>query len=321
MKISEISDYLQRNYSFFEKKIKIRSFVQVKSNNQNFLISSKKGKFVLHIINENIEPKQIEKICKILQFCNDNGAKVQTPIKNTNDKFVNEKYLSYLTQYTHGTQSSGKNIELINLARHLAKLHTVLAKCKIPYNYRINQSFYKILTKQEIKLIKNIINKKSQKDKFDKNILKNLKILFDVLTKIQISDLKLKSNSKQLIHFDLHPGNVLFKKNDVVSFLDFNSIQKGNIWEDVAFSSFRFGILSNKNQKILQLMKIFVKSYLENSDYNITFSEIHNFLLLRILKNISYLLKKHYFTNDKILIQELQKHFRFLILARSLHPT
>ena len=173
MKISEISKFLQDNYSFFGKNIGIKTLDQKESNNQNFLISSKKEKFVLHIINENIRATQIEKICKILKFCNDEGAKVQLPIKNTKGKFVNEKLFAYLTRYTDGKPSSGKNSELINLAKHLAKLHSVLAKCKIPYTFRMNRSFYQILDQKEIKKIKNIINKKSKKNVFDKNVSKN----------------------------------------------------------------------------------------------------------------------------------------------------
>ena len=319
MNISEILNFLQDNYSFFGKNVTIQSFNQKKSNNQNFLISSKKEKFVLHIINENISAKQIEKICKILQFCNDDGARVQSLIKNSKGKFGNEKFLAYLTRYTVGKQSSGKNLELINLAKHLAKLHSVFAKCKIPYHYRMNQSFYQILTKQDIKQIKNIINKKSQKDKFDKNVLKNLNLLSNVITKLYRFNLKLKPISKQLIHFDLHPDNVLFQNDDVIAFLDFNSIRKGIIWEDVAFSSFRFALLSKKHQRISHLMKIFVKCYQEYSNSNIKFSELNNFLLLRILKSISYILKKRYFSNEKIWIQELEKYLRFLYIANKLN--
>lgn len=319
MKISEIQNFLQNNYSTIGKNIKIKKLNRIKLNNQNLLISSKKKKFVLHIINEKMSTLQIEKICKILKFCYDNGANVQLPIKNAKGKFVNEKLPAYLTQYTVGKQSSGKNLELVNLAKSLSKLHTVFAKCKIVYPYKMNHSFYQILNRQEIKKIKNLINKKSQNDKFDKNVLKNLNSLITIIAKLHSYNLKLKSKSKQLIHFDIHPENVLFKNNEVVVFLDFNSIRKGNIWEDVVFSGFRFSLLINKQQKISQSMKIFIQSYLENSTNNIKFLEMKNILLLRILKNISYILKKHYFFNEKIQIQELDKYFKFLKIALTLN--
>ena len=317
MKKLEIQNYLQDNYSSFRNKVGIQLLNKTKSNNQNFLISSKKEKYVLHIINEKIDAKQIEKICKIIQYCNSKGAKVPKPIKNNKGKFVNEKYLGYLTKYSVGKQSLGKNLELKNLAKRLAKLHSILANCKIQYNYQMNQPNYQILTKKEIYKIKKIINKKPRKDKFDHNVLKNIHLLSEGLGKLDIFNSKIKNKPKQLIHFDLHPDNILFRNNDVTSFLDFNSIRKGIIWEDVAFCSFRFAILS-KNKELLYLMNNFLKNYLEYNQSNIKFSEIVNFLQLRILKNLSYILKKQYFLNEKILLQELNKYFRFLKISNSL---
>lgn len=319
MKTSEISNFLQENYSFFGKNIRVKSITLKESNNKNFLITSKTKKFVFHIINENLFSKQIEKICEILQFCHDNGAKVQSPIKNNKGHFVNKKFLSYLTKYSIGKQSSGKNLELINLAKQLAKLHIVFSKCKISYNFKTNESFYKILNQQEIKKIQNIIKKKSKKNIFDKNVLKNLNLISTFMNKLYSFNSKQKSKSKQLIHFDLHPGNVLFKNNNVVTFLDFNSIRKGIVWEDVAFSSFRFAILSKKHQSISNSIQIFVTTYLKNSKNYSKLPEINNFLLLRILKSISYILRKQYFSNENMSSTELQKYFQFLSTINDLH--
>lgn len=319
MKIPEIQNLLEDNYSFFGNNVKVKLLNKIKSNNQGYLISSKKEKFVLHIINENISEKQLETICKVLKFSNNNGSRVQSPIKNNNKNFVNKKFLTYLTSYSIGKQSSGKLVELINLAKHLAKLHSVFVKCKIPFNYRRNQSFYKILSEQDIKKIKNILNKKSNKNTFDKTVLKNLNVLSSTIRKIHSFDLMEKSKSKQLIHFDLHPGNVLFRNNDVVTFLDFHSIRKGIVWEDVAFSSFRFALLTKKQEKISELMKTFLTIYLKNSHKNIEFSKINDFLILRILKSLSYILKRHYFFKENISKEELDKYFKFLKIALELN--
>ena len=315
-----IRSHINSNYSDFGKISEIHLLNSSKTNNLNYLISSKKRKFILHILQEKISIEQTEQICKILNFCNKNGAKVQQPIKNFQGKYVNKKLPSYMTRYYPGNEISCKIKEIESFAKQLAKLHKVLSKCKIRYNYKTNQSFYKILTQKEIGRINGLISKKSQIDKFDKTVLKNLVFLQTCIEKFhRFSKLQKQIIPKQLIHFDLHPGNILTQKNSVTAILDFNTIRRGSKIEDLAFASFRISVAPKKFEINENLMKLFVKKYAIYDNHAISFSDLDFYLLSRVLKGLSYIIKKQYFSNERTWSSDLEKFLKYLHIFQKIN--
>lgn len=315
MNKKEIRKYLNENYDIGNIH-KITS-ISGKTNNQNFIIQSAGGKFVLHILQEKIEHKQIEKICNILYFCKNKKSKVPEPIKTVKGKYSIKNNSIYLTKFDSGASFSRTEKEMKSFSKNLAILHKSMKSCKITYAHNPNKEFYKLLKNHDILKIKKKIKQKSTKDQFDNYLLDNF-------PKIEISLkqlLKLKSEKqykKQLIHNDLHPENILFKNCNVVSIMDFNSLKMGYAIEDIAFSSFRFAIILDDKKELKNHIVVFVKQYKKYNNIAISYDDIRFYLIQRILQGISYIIKKRYFDNENIWIYDLKKYFRFLLLAIAL---
>jgi len=153
---------------------KIKKIEFITHNNINstiFLIQSQKGEYVLRNFTDGSPPEKIEKICQILNSCYNKRIKVQKPIKNKNGTYVLKKEKIYITKYYPGNTFSGTKKEFIDVAKNLAKMHKALEQNSIKYNYNTNQSFYRILNDDELKMIKKKINKKF--DAFDRIVNKN----------------------------------------------------------------------------------------------------------------------------------------------------
>ena len=124
---------------------------------------------------------------------------------------------------------------------------------------------------------------------------------------------------KQLIHFDLHPGNILFLNNKVSGILDFNAMRQGFIIQDVVFSSFRFAILqTNSPLKVQNIIQNFMNLYNENNPIPKQSEYAFEILQHILLGRVNYILKKRYFFNSNIWINDLTRNITSLILANKI---
>jgi len=311
----KIKKYVEKNYQIgIINQIK---YFNSKTNNQNYLIKSSSGKFILHIIEEDLSNRQIEKICKILEFCHRKKSRVPFPLKTIDNHYTHDKI--FLTNYFSGHFFSGHLKELENFAKHLAHLHKTLKTCKIQYTYSSNDYFYKILTNDEILKIKDLIVNKSNKDKIDYYILKNLNQLVIELNFLTNNSQYFKKYEKyrQLVHYDLHSRNVLFQNHDVAAILDFNSLRIGYLLEDLAFAAFRFALNVN-SKKYETTIDFFLQNYFAINNIIISNASIRFYLIQRILRGLCYVIKKRYFCNENIWVSDLRKYFKFLSIAVSL---
>jgi len=316
MKNNDLLIFLKNNYSI--GKINSVSQLSCGPNSENYLIKSNKN-YVLRNYSKNSKIPKIEKMCQILELCLNHGIKVPHPIKNHKGKFTDQKRNLFLTNYYEGEKYRGTTNELKAVAKSIALLHNVLEETKISYKFHTYQHYYRILTKDELSKIEKLITKKNKKDKIDKTIFQNINFLKNILIKEKeifelIESLKFK---KQLIHDDLHPGNILFKKNRVLAILDFNSMRNGYRIEDVAFASIRFSYNQySKLEKITQRLNLFVDTYqnycsIEEDQINM----LGNFFIYKILGRLGYILRMRYFRNSNLWITDLEKNINFLKLG------
>jgi len=320
MKVQDISEYFKENYSGLGEIKNVKPLEHTNINSINLYINSSKGNYVLRKFIDGSPPIKIEKMCQIINFCNKNKIKVSKSIKNKKNKYVDPKKKIYITNYYNGSLFHGTNKELIDLAINLALLHRTLKSNKITYNYRTNSAYYKPLTIKEIERLKNKIKPKSR---FDKLILKELKHISKYSNKYEIELKKLRQLNfkKQLIHHDLHPGNVIFKKNKVVTILDFLAMRKGVIVEDVSFSSVRFAsqYLSSVD-KIQNKIDLFLKTYLKYNDVeDLQLDNMKYFFLQKILGRIGYILRKKYFFGSNIWLIDFEKNLNLLKLLNKIN--
>jgi len=316
---TEILIYINKFYPFIKKIKNIKKIEHNDINSINYLIQSETEKFVLRSYTDNQNANKIEKMCKILQFCINKKSKVYEPIKNKNNKYTDHKKKKFLTKYYSGHTFSGNLLETNDIAKNLALLHKSLANSSEKYYFRPNNSFYVLITSSEISQIRELLNKKQDLSKFDKNLLKKLDfLLIQIMENNNLRKTELSSSiKKQLIHFDLHPQNVIFYKNKVSAILDFSSMRKGMIIEDIAFASYRFAIEYEKEiDSMKKRIKLFVDKYrIYNQIDEYQLENIDFYFKLQILRRLSYILKK-YLQGVESWTQDLEKNFKFLCLAK-----
>ena len=284
----------------------------LQENSETYKISTKKGQYVLHH-NKFDSTKRIEKMCQILDEISKNNSKVIQLIKNKNNAFSENK--CFLTKFKDGNKFSGTKKEFLDLARNLSCLHSKLEKSNTEYSFRPNQNYYSFLTINEINKINKILEKNKQLTKTEKIIRKNFLLIVNELERNSLYFFK-NSAKKQIIHFDLHPGNVLFDKKSVNMFLDFNSMRYGHAVEDVIFSAFRFASQIDKNPiQIYKLITLYLKKYYdEKIIYNKY--DLEYFLIRSILYRICFILKKYFFHHSTLWISDIQNQLNYLKLAK-----
>jgi len=297
----------------------IKTIKRIKHNNinsQNFFIHTTKGQFVLRNFTDGSDSKKIELMCTILQSCSKKRAKVLEPIKNRHQKYVNSKSKTYITKYYPGELFKGTIAELRDLAKNIAILHKILAQNPTKYNYRLSDFNYKILTSDEFEILKKKIKNIAKKSTLDLHVIKNL----DYLRKCSLNNINSTMHyktKKQLIHHDLHPGNVIFNRNKVTAILDFISMRKGLVIEDIAFAGFRFASKNTKSlHEINRKFKLFVKNYKIHNDINENHLNcIDYYFKKEILRRICFILRKKYFANSDIWSSDFQKQIKLLKLS------
>jgi len=308
-------DYLNKNYPSIHA-LKIYKIKHTNINSKNFLVVSEHHNYVLRSF-ANSDNQRMEKICKILSFCIRNNINVIEPVMNKNNQFVDNKHSSYLIRFYEGDFFSGKERQLTEFAKSVALLHKVLKTIKIRLKNDYEQQYYKLLNEKEFEIIKNTIRRKSSLQIHDKLVYKNIRMLNDTTEFIENN----KNNDHkfvQLTHSDLHPKNVLYYREKPV-ILDFDTMRRSSLIDDIAFGSFRFSIFrSVKKFTIKNDMKKFLNSYLLSNNLKIEFEDEEYFLKKMILKRINYILRNRYFHDSNLWILDLQKHMTSLKLAYSI---
>lgn len=320
---SSVKRYVSDYYLTFGNIKKINYLGHNNINSKNFLIIYKQEKFVLHNFFDDAKQYRINQMCKILKFCYDKKAKVPLPYMNKLKNYVDKKNNVYLTNFYSGNFYDGNILELKSLAIEIARLHKILKENPYNFNYTLDTKF-KLINSNEINKIKKIVAKKEKNDAIDKIFDQNLNLLLNCIqeSKENKSFINKLTQTKQLIHGDLYPKNVLFYKNKVISILDFEQLRQGNIMEDIAFASFRFSCAStNDPKKIKNQLKIFLRTYkLHNELYGIDLVKLSQLFQIEILGLISFILREKYFSHSELWNHDFNKFIKILKLLKKIEP-
>ncbi len=307
---------LSRKYNFLNN-VRIGEIIPHDNiNSINYVIYSNRKKYVLRNFLEGSSIEKIEKTCKILEYCYNEGVNVPQVFRNKNKKFVNNRDRTYLTKFYKGNTFSDNRHELCDLAKNIALLHKSLKDNPFTYNYNYNRSLYKPLELKEFNKILQQARLNKNSSNFNKKITKNSKLIKKIISIIHNSNQIDKLCPLQLIHFDLHPGNILFKNNKVQVILDFHTIKKGLRIGDIAFCSFRFSNPENINIKSIVLKMIsFLKTYDRfNKIQAIELQLFDRVLLYELFLRLSFNIKKYYYKSEYNRPNEIEK---FLLLLKS----
>lgn len=315
-------EYLENNYSQIIPIKKITKLRHIDLNSKNFLVYSKNGKFVLHINTDKKLVKKIEDVCKVLKFCSDNAINVSEPIVRKDGKFVDVKNNCYVTRYYEGHLHNGSVKELKELSRSIANLHKVLSRYPGRFNYMDDDRSYKILTNSELEKISKSIKSKLKNSSIDRKFSRNILFIKECINK-DLSDsevIKRFESSKQLIHSDLHPKNVIFNKGKISAIIDFNSLKIGKIEEDLAFAGYRFASYKKRNVGEIKNQIInFINTYKKYHPINRERTKLICYFFRHItLQRLCYIIRMYYFKKSDLWISDFDKHLNLLKLQNKI---
>ncbi len=224
---------------------KIKSVKQIKEGliDYNFIFKTEKGEFIIKILGPSFKKyssnkKRIKLEFKVLKYLKKERFPYKTPlpIKNKQSKYLskinkNDLWVYRKLEGNHIKRFNNKNLK--EIARALAHYHKFIRKLDINKIIReIGFKHYKKLSglgwlAERYSYIKRI----KPRNKTDKLMLKNIDFFGSCLKTI----MKLKFNKNIIVtHSDFKRDNLLFKKNKLVTILDFGSIDINPQIKDVA---------------------------------------------------------------------------------------
>ena len=197
-----------------EKKFnlgKIISFEGIKNGieNTNYLIKTKKKKFILTIFEKRVQKKELPFFMNLMNNLNNKGINCPKPLKNKDNKYliILRNKPACVVSFIDGKDKKTLNDkECYIIGKNIAKLHKASKNIRL---FRKN-----LLPGNNLGHLLNSIKFK------DKKITANL---YDVLKKslVEIKKEWPRKMPRGIIHADLFIDNIFFKKNKFEGFIDF----------------------------------------------------------------------------------------------------
>ena len=174
--------------------------------NTNYKVETSENKYVLTIFEKRVKKSNLPSLLKLMKFSNENGIKCPQPIIDKNGKMINQiksKSFSFFSFLDGHSKKKWSRKNCFNLGKTLAEFHQANNKTNFDIKNDFGLSYWEILFLK----IKNTI-------KINESDFINEEINF------------LKKNwpkklPQGVIHADLFPDNIFFKKNSISGILDF----------------------------------------------------------------------------------------------------
>lgn len=259
-------------------------------------------------------------VLEIVDYCRDQAIRVVDVIPSAEGRiFQWNDGVYYLSNFIAGEHFDGSRSELNETARNLGVLHKALD------NAPFRESVYSakgILVEHGREELQGLVDRLNKKRSLNDIPIGEDDLKF-ILAKSEAVDVEgIARLPFQVIHYDLHPHNVLFdtEKSDFLAFLDFDLSLYSQKARDLAFSMHRFSRTfgpdtERKNDiggDIRERAKTFLHEYSRTG--NITVEEvsaiptmIEDESLRRIL-----LILRDYFSGQESRIFDLEKHIATL---------
>ena len=261
----------------------IKSFQGIKKGieNTNYLLKTKKEKFILTIFEKRVSKKDIPFFMKLMDNLNQSRISCPKPLKDKN-----ENYLMKLKNKTACVVSflKGKDKQILNMnncyqvGKIISQMHSITKKLKFS---RKNSMGIKNLNP----LLKSIKFKSKKNSNLEKFLTKNL------------SNIKKSWPSKLpsgIIHGDLFVDNIFFNKNKLSGVIDFYFAANDFFMYEIAIciNALCFDKKNNKFKINKQKVKNLIKGY--ESVRKITINEKKSLNILCRGAAIRYLLTRLY---------------------------
>ena len=201
-------DFLDINRNFTEKKFVSFKGIKQGIENTNYLLRSKRERFILTIFEKRVSKKEIPFFMELMEQLNNSKINCPKPLKNNkgNYLFKLKNKTACIVSFLNGKDK--KTLSLKNcydIGKMIAKIHSSTKKIKL---YRKNS--------MGVKNLNSLLNSIKFKSKKFINIEKFLKTNF-----IDIINRWPKKLPSGIIHGDLFIDNIFFKNNKPSGIIDF----------------------------------------------------------------------------------------------------
>ena len=197
-----------------EKKFNLGKIISFKGirkgiENTNYLIRTKKNKYILTIFEKRVQKRDLPFFMRLMDKLNNHNINCPKPQKNKTGNYlitIKNKPAS-IVSFVEGKDKNKLNIkDCYEIGKNIAKLHMVSKKIKL---YRKNSMSLNSWSK--------LLNKIGNK-------YKKIEINLNELIKTSFADIKKrwpKKLTNGIIHGDLFIDNIFFKKNKFHGYIDF----------------------------------------------------------------------------------------------------
>lgn len=224
-----------------EKLYEIDQKIEVlDSNSQNyFLKTENNNSFLLKRLNSQIDLNIFFKQFLIQDWCSEKINCIPKIIKNNKNEIISVSNSSgwIIMDYIDGEFFSGKINQVYQCGKLIGQLHQCLKY--LPLSMYPFEKRNKYFTAQEQLIFQNLISNekfwiKYFDDYFIQTFKKSKSILLKIWTNI-IEDNRLVNLKTQVIHYDLHPLNMIFSKHKNV-IIDYGSINIATVEQALGFN-------------------------------------------------------------------------------------
>jgi hypothetical protein len=283
------------------------NFYNIASKNPNseiYKLSYIDKKLVLKV--EKItKTKNIVKIFNILKKHKLN-CKILKPIFFNKEKnyLIYKKNIITLYPYLDGNLFSGNKKQFNSTINEIINTFYVLSKIKL--DNKLNALNY--FKKNENQIINQISKNEKKIELFFKNekrfnFSKHANLILYEWKRLRKK--KIFPGKKQLVHFDIHPHNLLMKNNKLVGILDLSSLKNMPIGYALSYSFLKILRQHLSNYKINKNCKFLVNNFIKkvNKKLKLKFNKetIRDLAMTEILRRIVIILKKNIHLNDQSL--------------------
>ena len=299
-----------------------QSCAGAEKNSNNYRVVSDSGVFLLKHSHIN-DTVQQDLVNRCLSYCRENkvpSAKI-VPAANGKSYFVHDGEIYCLYDFIEGENFDGSRAELKEVASTLAEFHRVLEK--IPYRDEIKSLKGKMERhdRGEVKKIINMIKSDSGDSDFD---VQTAGIIDEInAASEEIAAVELEKLPFQIIHYDVHPHNLLFEKDGgrLLAYVDFDPMLYSQRVRDVGLAMHRMARTygertERKNDVGADIRKragVFLETYLQGNA--LEENELENISLIirdEALGRTMKILGNHYLGNNTAWDFDLGKQITLL---------
>jgi Ser/Thr protein kinase RdoA (MazF antagonist) len=204
----------------------------------NFRVDGDKGSFLLKRSHVGDGVKQ-GIIHSVLDYLVEEGLPVTAPLKMRDDSTfcVQGDSIYVVYDFIDGEHFDGSRYELGMVGYELARIHKGMAE--MPYVDDVRRISTPLIS-HNLTLLEDIFSKVTPGTEFDNYVLSVRDEVLDASRRV--AEVDFSGLPMQIIHYDLHPHNLLFRKinPDLEAFFDFDIMRYSQRIRDVAFAMHRF---------------------------------------------------------------------------------